>query len=81
MALLITKKCVNCDMCYLECPNQAISMDDKISQIDPTLCTECKGFYSTPNCQSVCPIPNCIIIDPKYIETKRELFKKMKCSS
>ncbi|MFV2479049.1 4Fe-4S binding protein, partial [Escherichia coli] len=26
MALLITKKCINCDMCVPECPNEAISM-------------------------------------------------------
>ncbi|MBS5382125.1 4Fe-4S dicluster ferredoxin YfhL, partial [Escherichia coli] len=25
MALLITKKCINCDMCEPECPNEAIS--------------------------------------------------------
>ncbi|HGE9176620.1 TPA: 4Fe-4S dicluster ferredoxin YfhL, partial [Escherichia coli] len=24
MALLITKKCINCDMCEPECPNEAI---------------------------------------------------------
>ncbi|MCV5977266.1 4Fe-4S binding protein, partial [Escherichia coli] len=26
MALLITDKCINCDMCDPECPNGAISM-------------------------------------------------------
>ncbi len=26
MALLITKKCINCDMCEPECPNEAISI-------------------------------------------------------
>ncbi|MGL5198304.1 MAG: 4Fe-4S binding protein, partial [Aeromonas veronii] len=26
MALLITDKCINCDMCDPECPNQAISL-------------------------------------------------------
>ncbi len=30
MALLITKKCINCDMCEPECPNEAISMGDLI---------------------------------------------------
>ena len=28
MALLITKKCINCDMCEPECPNEAISMGE-----------------------------------------------------
>ncbi|EFX1258659.1 ferredoxin, partial [Shigella flexneri] len=25
MSLLITKRCINCDMCEPECPNEAIS--------------------------------------------------------
>ncbi|MGL5604671.1 MAG: 4Fe-4S binding protein, partial [Plesiomonas sp.] len=28
MALLITDKCINCDMCEPECPNKAIAMGD-----------------------------------------------------
>ncbi|WP_134805363.1 YfhL family 4Fe-4S dicluster ferredoxin, partial [Vibrio cholerae] len=54
MALLITAKCTNCDMCEPECPNSAISMGDKIYEINPDLCTECKGHYDKPTCQSVC---------------------------
>ncbi|MDU7768053.1 MAG: YfhL family 4Fe-4S dicluster ferredoxin, partial [Serratia marcescens] len=50
MALLITKKCINCDMCEPECPNQAISMGDEIYQIDTDRCTECVGHYDTPTC-------------------------------
>ena len=34
MALLITKKCINCDMCEPECPNEAISMGDSIYEIN-----------------------------------------------
>ncbi|MGL5304279.1 MAG: 4Fe-4S binding protein, partial [Aeromonas sp.] len=30
MALLITDKCINCDMCDPECPNQAITLGDEI---------------------------------------------------
>ncbi len=41
MALLITDKCINCDMCDPECPNGAITMGDSIFEIDPALCTEC----------------------------------------
>ena len=43
MALLINSKCINCDMCDPECPNEAIYMGAKIYQIDPTKCTECVG--------------------------------------
>ncbi|CAH8188970.1 YfhL family 4Fe-4S dicluster ferredoxin [Vibrio sp. SA48] len=76
MALLITKKCINCDMCDPECPNGAISMGSSIYEIDPHLCTECKGHYDKPTCQSVCPITNCIITDPEHIETESELLEK-----
>ncbi len=61
MALLITKKCINCDMCEPECPNEAISMGDHIYEINSDKCTECVGHYETPTCQKVCPIPNTIV--------------------
>lgn len=54
MALLITKKCINCDMCEPECPNEAISMGDSIYEINSDKCTECVGHYETPTCQKVC---------------------------
>ncbi len=65
MALLITSKCINCDMCEPECPNQAISEGYKIYEIDVDLCTECIGYYDQPTCIQVCPI-DCIIpiLDP-----------------
>ncbi len=76
MALLITAKCINCDMCDPECPNEAITMGDEIYEINPDLCTECKGHYDVPTCQSVCPINNCIISDPNNVETDEELLEK-----
>ncbi|WP_017042131.1 YfhL family 4Fe-4S dicluster ferredoxin [Vibrio ordalii] len=76
MALLITSKCINCDMCDPECPNGAISMGNRIYEIDPNLCTECKGHYDKSTCQSVCPITNCIITDPEHIETEHQLLEK-----
>lgn len=76
MALLITKKCINCDMCEPECPNNAIYMGDEIYEIDVSLCTECVGHYDKPTCQSVCPINNTIITDPQHIETQEQLWDK-----
>ncbi|EOE0523252.1 YfhL family 4Fe-4S dicluster ferredoxin [Providencia stuartii] len=76
MALLITKKCINCDMCEPECPNNAIYMGDEIYEIDANLCTECVGHYDKPTCQSVCPINNTIITDPQHIETQEQLWDK-----
>ncbi|MCK8211006.1 hypothetical protein LW979_12950, partial [Erwinia amylovora] len=34
MALLITKRCINCDMCEPEWPNQAIPMGEEYFSID-----------------------------------------------
>ncbi|EJF7713786.1 YfhL family 4Fe-4S dicluster ferredoxin, partial [Providencia rettgeri] len=76
MSLLITKRCINCDMCEPECPNDAIFMGDEIYEIDSNLCTECVGHYDKPTCQSVCPINNTIIIDPNHIESQDQLWDK-----
>ncbi|MBE5252062.1 MAG: YfhL family 4Fe-4S dicluster ferredoxin [Enterobacterales bacterium endosymbiont of Blomia tropicalis] len=76
MALLITAKCINCDMCEPECPNQAISLGDRLYEIDTSRCTECIGHYAAPTCQSVCPIDTTIIIDPQHIESRDALWEK-----
>jgi len=76
MALLITDKCINCDMCEPECPNEAISMGMETYEIDPQRCTECVGYYDSPTCQRVCPIANVIILDPEHQETTTELEQK-----
>ena len=77
MALLITKKCINCDMCEPECPNQAISMGESIYEINSDRCTECIGHYETPTCQKVCPIPNTILKDPAHVESEEQLWDKL----
>ena len=77
MALLITDECINCDVCELECPNQAIYMGPEIYEIDPKLCTQCVGHFETPQCEEVCPV-ECIIVDPENIETEAQLLDKYK---
>lgn len=76
MALKITSKCINCDMCEPECPNEAISMGFDTYQIDSAKCTECIGFYDHSTCQRVCPIQNAIIADPDHVESQDMLIKK-----
>ena len=77
MALQITDKCINCDMCLPECPNIAIFEGEKIYEIDPDRCTECVGFYDHPTCLAVCPI-DCISVHPDYIEDQAQLLEKFK---
>lgn len=40
-------------------------------------CTECIGFYDTPQCASVCPV-NCCIKDPNNLESNKDLLEKSK---
>jgi len=75
MALLITKDCINCDVCMPECPNESILMGPQIYEIDRDKCTECVGYYQQPQCQQVCPV-NCIIVHPDVKETAEQLQAK-----
>ncbi|MBN2708854.1 MAG: YfhL family 4Fe-4S dicluster ferredoxin [Calditrichaceae bacterium] len=59
MALKITEDCIACDACLPECPNNAISEGNPYI-IDPDLCTECEGFFPTPQCAEVCPVDACL---------------------
>jgi ferredoxin len=75
MALYITDECINCDLCAVECPNDAISMGDEIYEIDSDKCTECVGHYEEPSCVQVCPV-ECILLDPKKEESVDQLAEK-----
>jgi ferredoxin len=75
MALLITDECINCDLCPVECPNEAITMGAEIFEIDANKCTECVGHYDEPSCVQVCPV-ECIEKDPKRVETLDQLAYK-----
>lgn len=56
MALFITNDCINCDMCEHICPNQAIFPGEENYVINPDLCNECRGVFTHPQCQQVCPV-------------------------
>ena len=76
MALMITEDCISCGACESECPNNAISAGEPVYQINPDLCTECVGYFDEPQCRSVCPVPEVLIVNPAYQETKEQLLKK-----
>jgi ferredoxin len=75
MSLLITEECINCDVCEPECPNGAITQGEEIFIIDPALCTECVGHFTTSQCIEVCPV-DCIINDLDNVESKDQLQHK-----
>jgi ferredoxin len=75
MALTITDRCINCDLCEPECPNEAISPGEEIYAIDPALCTECVGHHDKPQCRAVCPV-DCIPVHPDFVESQGVLYAR-----
>ena len=75
MALMITDRCINCDLCEPECPNDAISLGEEIYEIDPAKCTECVGHYDQAQCVAVCPV-DCIPFNPDVVESREQLHAK-----
>ena len=76
MALMITDECINCGVCEPECPNEAIQMGEEIFFIRAGKCTECVGRHDKPQCVELCPIEQCIIPNPRRIETREALLEK-----
>jgi ferredoxin len=74
--MIITTDCISCGACEPDCPNTAISAGDSIYLIDPDKCTECVGAFDTPKCVELCPVENCIVIDPDHTESREELEAK-----
>jgi Fe-S-cluster-containing hydrogenase component 2 len=55
MAYTITSECIDCDRCQFVCPTKAIQLVGNQYRIDSSLCNNCVGDYSTPQCWAVCP--------------------------
>lgn len=68
--------CYNCGECKPVCPNGAIRQTEETYVINPDRCTECVGFYETPQCKEVCPFPFAIKPDPEHQETREQLLEK-----
>ena len=77
MSTYITDACIDCGACEPECPNNAISAGDGIYVIDPSLCTECVGFFEEEQCQVVCPV-ECCLPDPQNEESEDTLLERAK---
>ncbi len=75
MALKINEECIDCGACEPECPNGAITEGVDIYVIDPELCTECYGFYTTQQCADVCPVEACVA-DSAHCEAPSDLHVK-----
>lgn len=52
--------CTACGACEFDCPNQAIKMKGETYVISADKCSECEGFFDSPQCVALCPA-NCIV--------------------
>ncbi len=57
--------CVGCDNCRPQCPTGAIKIENNEYWIDPSLCNNCEGYYSEPQCAVACPNHSPIPSKPK----------------
>ena len=77
MAMKIVEECISCGNCEPECPNQSISQGDSIYVIAHERCTECVGSeFEAPQCVAVCPVSDCIVVDPAFSESREALEAK-----
>jgi ferredoxin len=77
MPFVITDACIRCDACVPVCPNDGISKGEVRYVIDQDFCTECVGFFSRPQCASVCPM-DCCVLKPDVFLTEEGLFERAK---
>lgn len=61
--LIITNKCIACDLCRLECPSNAIAGGDPIYLLNTNSCNNCIGFHDELYCVYVCPVDAIITKD------------------
>lgn len=77
MAYKITEDCISCGACESACKNEAIKEGETIYEIDPGKCTECVGWFDSPQCVDTCPVDACVL-DDAHKESKDQLLEKWK---
>ena len=81
MAMRIREgECTNCRLCVEACPISGIEPPgDTVGRetyfIPPERCTECVGHYTSPRCETVCPL-SCIEKDFEHPDTRAALIEK-----
>ncbi len=58
---IVEEECTSCGDCMPVCPMGAVLKKKGMYVIDQDACTECEGEFDTPQCEDVCPVPDCIL--------------------
>lgn len=78
MSIRINEYCIACGWCQPLCKNGAIKEGENMQYaIDPSRCTECVGWYDSPECINVCFQLACEP-DPAHKESHEQLIAKWK---
>lgn len=75
MAYKITEDCISCGACEPACKNGAIKEGETTYEVDANKCTECVGWFDSPQCVDTCPVEACVL-DPDHKETREQLLEK-----
>lgn len=75
MAYKITEDCISCGACEVACKNGAIKEGETVYEIDAAKCTECVGWFDSPQCVDTCPVDACVP-DSANKESREQLLEK-----
>ncbi|EHJ13540.1 transcriptional regulator [Crocosphaera watsonii WH 0003] len=56
MSYTISESCPTCNSCRIDCPTDAIQIENGEYWIDQKKCNNCEGYYEEPQCIVQCPI-------------------------
>ena len=76
MPYIINDECIVCNACVDDCPTDAISEGEDIFVIDQDKCIECVEEADEPQCVEVCPIDDCITLNPEGKMSEDELIAR-----
>ncbi|MFC2018280.1 YfhL family 4Fe-4S dicluster ferredoxin [Chloroflexota bacterium] len=77
MAYKINEDCISCGACESACKNEAIKEGETLYEIEAAKCTECVGWFDSPQCVDTCPVDSCVL-DEDNKESKEQLLEKWK---
>lgn len=75
MSCRVLESCIGCDMCVLECPNDAITEKDGVYTINEDLLHGVRRLLQVSQCMRVCAV-KAIARNPERRESHDELLAK-----